>query len=156
MSTPAPRSPAPRPSRAAAGLTTLAVVLLLCGASVQLTGNLLGSPTTKPGGAPHPPSTVEPTPTHPTRPPSPPAPAPTSPSAAPSTSASAAPYDPGATATTATPTPTASAAPAPTATDGPYCAGEPEPGLWPCGTSAHRASGTGARPAPSDTDQQSP
>ncbi|MHC5258077.1 hypothetical protein ACYSUO_09335 [Streptomyces sp. UC4497] len=59
-----PRSPAPRRRRAATGLTALAGALLVCGAGVQTTGNLLGPPEKKSGNTPRPTTTVQP---HPTR-----------------------------------------------------------------------------------------
>ncbi|MFF7359894.1 hypothetical protein [Streptomyces sp. NPDC008125] len=149
MSTPDPRSPIPRPSRASTGLTTLAVVLLLCGASVQLTGNLLGSPANGSGGAPHPPKTVQPAPTrsHATRsePPSP-LPSPSAPRTPPTTAPPlrppAAPTTPTPTtptATTPTPTTTAPATTAPPST-GPDCT---EPDAWPCATPWQETRATG-------------
>ncbi|MFJ8931356.1 hypothetical protein ACIRLA_32725 [Streptomyces sp. NPDC102364] len=86
-----PRSPAPRRQRAATGLTALAVALLVCGAGVQATGNLLGHPEKGSGNVPRPaattvqphhtrsraPETPSPERTLPTSPSPPPSPTPT-------------------------------------------------------------------------------
>ncbi|MEV0484070.1 hypothetical protein AB0I69_26100 [Streptomyces sp. NPDC050508] len=58
-----PRSTASRTLRASVGLTALAAALLTCGAAVEVTGNLLGSPANGSGRSSHPTPTVHPTPT---------------------------------------------------------------------------------------------
>lgn len=84
-----PRSTASRPLRASVGLTVLASALLVCGAAVQVTGNLLGSSANGAGSGgesgdgrgSHPSTTVHPSHTRPRTPqaPSPDRPPPTSP-----------------------------------------------------------------------------
>jgi hypothetical protein len=72
------RSAASRTRRASVGLTALAVALLICGAAVETTGNLLDSTPKGNGGSSPPATTVHPTPTRsraseapsPSRPPS--------------------------------------------------------------------------------------
>ncbi|MEB8337194.1 hypothetical protein [Streptomyces endophyticus] len=56
-----PRYTVSRPQRASAGLTALAVALLVCGAAVQVTGNLLGAPGSGSGGGSRPSTSVQPT-----------------------------------------------------------------------------------------------
>lgn len=56
-----PRSTASRPLCASVGLTALAAALLVCGASVEVTGNLLGSSANGSGSGSHPATTVQPT-----------------------------------------------------------------------------------------------
>lgn len=57
------RSAASRTRLASVGLTALAVALLVCGAAVEATGNLLDSTADGSGGGSHPATTVHPTPT---------------------------------------------------------------------------------------------
>ncbi|MFJ9173218.1 hypothetical protein [Streptomyces sp. NPDC102360] len=54
------RVTASRRRRASAGLTALAVVLLACGATVEVTGNLLDTPGNGSGSGPRPATTVQP------------------------------------------------------------------------------------------------
>ncbi|MCX5423807.1 hypothetical protein [Streptomyces sp. NBC_00078] len=86
-----PRSTASRPLRASVGLTRLAAVLLVCGAAVQVTGNLVGSSANGGGSGSHPAPTVQPS--HPrsraTEAPSPDHPPPTSPAHLPRPTATA-------------------------------------------------------------------
>ncbi|MFZ3555675.1 hypothetical protein [Streptomyces sp. BH055] len=55
-----PRYTVSRPRRASAGLTALAVALLVCGAAVEVTGNVLGAPEKGRGGGSHPATSVQP------------------------------------------------------------------------------------------------
>ena len=75
-----PRSTASRTLRASVGLTALAAALLICGAAVEATANLHGSPANG-SSSPHPTPTVHPTQTrsHAPEAPSPDRPPPTSP-----------------------------------------------------------------------------
>lgn len=56
-----PRLSASRARRASVALTALAAVLLTCGATVEVTGNLLGPPANRSGSTLHPATTVQPT-----------------------------------------------------------------------------------------------
>jgi len=58
-----PRYPAPRALRASVGLTTLAAALLICGAAVETTGNLLDS-SAHGSSSSHPTTPAQPTHTH--------------------------------------------------------------------------------------------
>jgi hypothetical protein len=86
-----PRSTASRAQRASAGLTALAAALLVCGAAVEVTGNVLDSSANGSGGGSHPSTTVQPTHTrsHVSETPSPDRPAPTSPAYLPGPTATA-------------------------------------------------------------------
>ncbi|WP_406440793.1 hypothetical protein OHB00_34975 [Streptomyces sp. NBC_00631] len=59
-----PRSASSRTLRASVGLTALAATLLVCGAAVEATGNLLDSSAHGSDGSSHPATTVHPPPTH--------------------------------------------------------------------------------------------
>ena len=59
-----PRSTASRALRASVGLTALATALLVCGAAVEVTGNLLGPSANGSSGSSHPATTVQPTHSH--------------------------------------------------------------------------------------------
>lgn len=105
-----PRSTASRTLRASVGLTALAATLLVCGAAVEATGNLLDSSAHGSGAGSHPTTTAHPSPTRSRasdRPP-PHRPPPTSPT-----------YPPRPT-TTTTATPTATPTPTPTPTASPW------------------------------------
>ncbi|MFZ3572088.1 hypothetical protein ACOKM5_34740 [Streptomyces sp. BH097] len=67
-----PRYTVSRPQRAAAGLTALAVALLVCGAAVEVTGNVLGAPEKGRGGGSHPATSAQPTDTASSAPATPP------------------------------------------------------------------------------------
>ncbi|WP_369393285.1 hypothetical protein AB5J72_41330 [Streptomyces sp. CG1] len=56
-----PRSTASRTLRASVGLTALAATLLVCGAAVEATGNLLGTSANGSSGSSHLTPTVHPT-----------------------------------------------------------------------------------------------
>lgn len=78
------RSTASRTRRASLGLTALAVALLVCGAAVEATGNLLDSTADGSGSGEHPATTVQPTHSRVSEAPSPDRPPPTSPAHLPS------------------------------------------------------------------------